>query len=512
MNALQCFSTTLLCLTLAGTTTTGTAEPRSSGDWYDAGHAALERALAQQPITGRARNVILFVGDGNGVASVTATRIFDGQARGESGEENVLSFETFPHIALAKTYNTNQQTPDSAGTMSAIMTGAKTRAGVISVGPEVDRGDCRGAEEFRLPTLLEQAREKGLGTGVVTTTRVTHATPAATYAHAPERNWESDTDIPEAMRPCARDIARQLVEGPGLDVVLGGGRKHFLPAGEKDPEYPGERGVRGDGRNLVAEWREAHPEGRYLWNRAQFQALAPDFDGPLLGLFEPSHMRYEADREARGGDEPALSDMTRRAIRRLRQEEKGYFLMVEGGRIDHAHHAGNAYRALADGREFARAVQAAMDATDPSKTLIVVTADHGHVLTLGGYPTRGNPILGTVVSNDERGHPEAEPYRAADGRPYTTLGYRNGLGYGRHEDPADRYGQSPNPGRHLEPGADTRGKDFHQEALVPLRSETHGGEDVAIYARGPWAHLFQGVREQNYIYHVMRHALELDQR
>src|SRR5210317_2020675 len=89
-----------------------------------------------------ARNVILFIGDGMGVSTVTAARIYDGQSRGDMGEENVLSFETFPQTALVKTYNANQQVPDSAGTASAMNTGIKTRAGMINIGPETHRGDC----------------------------------------------------------------------------------------------------------------------------------------------------------------------------------------------------------------------------------------------------------------------------------------------------------------------------------------------------------------------------------
>ena len=93
----------------------------------------------------RAKNIILFIGDGMGVSTVTAARIFDGQSQGKAGEEHVLPFETFDHVALVKTYNSNQQVPDSAGTATAMVTGVKTRAGVINVGPESQRRSCRGA-------------------------------------------------------------------------------------------------------------------------------------------------------------------------------------------------------------------------------------------------------------------------------------------------------------------------------------------------------------------------------
>jgi alkaline phosphatase len=345
---------------------------------------------------------------------------------------------------------------------------------------------------------------------VVTTTRITHATPAATYAHSPHRDWEDDTWVPEAMRADCRDIARQLVEfshGDGIEVIMGGGRRHLLPRGEPDPEYPDQAGQRGDGRNLIAEWQARNPDGVYAWNQAQFDAIDVASAGKILALFEPNHMHFEADREALGGDEPSLAEMTAVAIDRLSRNDEGYFLMVEGGRIDHAHHAGNAYRALSDGQAFARAVQVALDKVDSDETLLIVTADHSHVLTIAGYPTRGNPILGQVVGNDERGEPEDEPYPALDGLPYTTLGYGNGPGHAVLGSIAERELKGGKPGRADTRGIDTASRDYYQESLVPHYGETHGGEDVAIYAIGPWAHLIHGVQEQSYIYHVMKHAL-----
>src|SRR5690606_8874195 len=108
-------------------------------------------------------------------------------------EENRLAWETFPASALSKTYNTNSQTPDSAGTMSAIATGVKTRLGVVSIGPGAKRRDCAGALAAQMLTLWELAAGSGMATGVVTTTRVTDATPAATFSHSPERRWERDS-------------------------------------------------------------------------------------------------------------------------------------------------------------------------------------------------------------------------------------------------------------------------------------------------------------------------------
>ena len=208
--------------------------------WAAQGQAALARAEALTLRRGPARNVVVFIGDGMGLSTVTAARILEGQAAGQPGEEHALAFEGFPHVALIKTYNTNQQTPDSAGTMTAMMTGAKTRAGVLGVDGSVPRGDAGAVEGHRLRTLFEEAEERGLATGIVTTASVTHATPAACYAHAPDRGWEGDTNLPAGAQEIDfPDIARQLVEcphGDGVDVVLGGGRRFFLPRETPDLE------------------------------------------------------------------------------------------------------------------------------------------------------------------------------------------------------------------------------------------------------------------------------------
>jgi len=216
-------------------------------------------------------------------------------------------------------------------------------------------------------------------------------------------------------------------------------------------------------------------------------------------------MEYEADRARDTGGEPSLAEMTAKAIDILARKPRGYFLMVEGGRIDHGHHAGNAYRALTDTIALSDAVRAALARVDLRETLVIVTADHSHVFTMAGYPARGNPILGNVVQPGE-----SAPALAADGKPYTTLGYANGAGFHDGAAGVAPYPREPRAGRTQDLSAvDTTHVDFHQEALVPLESETHGGEDVAIFAGGPSAQHFHGVQEQSYVFHVMRAALGL---
>ncbi|HEV2764809.1 MAG TPA: alkaline phosphatase [Pyrinomonadaceae bacterium] len=488
--------------------------------WYRDGRRAVEEAKRLRAQTGRAKNVILFVGDGMGVATVTAARILEGQRRGQSGEENFLSFERLPYLALSKTYSANQQTPDSAPTMTAIVTGVKTDDFLVSVDEDAVRGDHTTVKGNELPTFLELAERSGRSTGVVTTATVTHATPAACYAHVPDRGWESDANMNEAARRAGfPDIARQLVEfphGDGLEVALGGGRAHFFPRAVADPEEDGQTGDRLDGRNLVEEWSRKRPRSAYVWNKQQFDATDARTTERLLGLFERSQMNFEHDRPRDKAGEPSLAEMTSKAVDILSKNPRGFFLMVEGGRIDHAHHDGNAYRALTDTIALSDAVRTALSKTDPRETLIVVTADHSHVLTMAGYPARGNDILGKVVGLDARGQPADRYAKDALGLPYTTLGYANGHGYtgaskhqpeGPKRTPHNASGyQGITKGRPDLTGVDTSDPNYLQETTIPMGYETHGGEDVAIYASGPGAHLFHGVQEQNVIFHVMLEA------
>ncbi len=480
----------------------------------------LVRGLGHQ----KAKNVILFVGDGMGISTVTAARILDGQQKGMPGEENFLSFGEFPFTAMSKTFNVDAQTPDSAGTMTAMMSGVKTDAGVIGVDEDIIRGDCTTVAGNELTTALELAEIAGKSTGVISTARITHATPAATYAKSAERNWEDNSDMPaEAIAQGCEDIASQLVNFEenlearyrklnvdGIEVVMGGGRRHFLPkdASANSPDaVSAVEGDRTDGRNLVTEWTNKYPSGEYVYDQAGFDAINPRYTDRIFGLFNESHMQYEADRGNDIAGEPSLSEMTDKAIQVLQHNRKGFFLMVEAGRIDHAHHAGNAYNALTDTIELSKAVKTALENTDPRNTLIVVTADHGHVFTIAGYPKRGNPILGKEV-----GIGSDAASLAADGMPYTTLGYMNGLGFrdlGDETNADEGYNYAIEAGRQDLTAIDTETPGFHQETLIPLTSETHSGEDVGIYTTGPGAVLLTGTLEQNMIFHVMDYAGEL---
>lgn len=119
----------------------------------------------------------------------------------------------------------------------------------------------------------------------------------------------------------------------------------------------------------------------------------------MLGLFSPGHMPYAMERDHGPNGSPSLQNMTSQAIKVLSRNQDGYVLMVEGGRIDHAHHANYAHMALHEAAEMDDAVAYAAANTDPADTLIIVTADHSHSFTINGYPDRGNDILGTECNN-----------------------------------------------------------------------------------------------------------------
>ncbi|MEP2178953.1 MAG: alkaline phosphatase [Marinomonas sp.] len=431
----------------------------------------------------KAKNVILFIGDGMGISTITAARIYAGQKRGQTGEEYVLPFEKFENVALVKTYNTNAQVADSAGTATAMHSGKKTKIGVLGVGPGVTRGDCASGLANELPLLGEQVKGRGMALGIVSTARITHATPASVYARAADRNWEADAAIPEGERgKGCDDIASQLIASD-FDVALGGGRRSFF-----GKDMDGRRLEAG--ANLPGEWT-ALKGGTYVEDLAALTA-AP-MGKPVLGLFSPSHMTYMAEKTGdKGASEPTLTQMTSAAMARIKDDPDGYYLMVESGRIDHGHHAGKAGFALEEADEFANAIQYAIDNTHPAETLILVTADHSHVFTIAGYPRRGNDILGLVVPPSDGGDEVASAAKAKDGKPYTTLGYGNGPG--SIANMAER--PMPETGIHAQ-----------QQSAIPTGSETHAGEDVALYGNGPGADRVRGVIEQNLVYDIIVKAL-----
>ncbi|XP_071534051.1 alkaline phosphatase-like [Panulirus ornatus] len=471
--------------------------------WNQLAQRELARAMNLKNNYNVARNVILFLGDGMSIPTLTASRIYKGQLQGQGGEEGALSFETFPHVGLSKTYNVDKQVSDSASTATAYLTGVKTKYKTIGVDGSVVYKDCASVnDENKIYSIVKWAQEAGKRTGVVTSTRVTHATPAATYAHVADRDWECDGAIsPEDKERCPHvlDIARQLVEeepGMSINVVMGGGYQNFDAGADGTPTDPLDTQwgscQRNDSRDLVRLWKEKKTDANVNWEFVRSRTALRNVDTKdtefLLGLFANGHMPYEYEKRDNNLDVPTLAEMTETAIKLLSQEPKGFFMLVEGGRIDHAHHDTVAHRALDEAVAMDRAVEKAVQMTNQEDTLIVVTADHAHTMSISGYPSRGQEIIGLAAIGD-------------DGLPYTTLMYANGPGYNYSVMPGTHQVMRPNITED-----EVISWDYTQLAAVPKDSETHGGDDVAIYALGPMAHLFHSLHEQNYIAHAMAYA------
>ncbi len=427
---------------------------------------------------GEAKNVIFFLGDGMGPTTVTAARIYKYK---EEGQLHMEKLDGKTRTARVKTYSKDAQTTDSAPSMSAYMTGVKMNNEVLSMSADTMAIRPTGADSncpatgngTPVDTILEMAKAKGKSVGAVTTTTVTHATPAATFAHSCHRNAENTI----AAQVAVDGVGYNTKLGNGLDVLLGGGRTYFLPntgTGEG-------KGSRTDSRNLITEMQAKGYS--YANTRTSLAAIDAKTTPKLLGLFNPGLMEYELDRVKKVIDEPSLTEMTLKAIDVLGQNSAGFFLMVEGGRIDHALHNNNAKRVMEDTIAFDDAIKAALDEMkrrDPElkNTLIVVTADHDHTMTFNGYGKRGSNILGTV-----KNFRDGKEMLDADGKNYTTLVFGNGSNR-----PAVR-------STLVEDSADITQvlhDDYRQESAIQTGlagnyPETHAGGDVMLFATGAGA-------------------------
>lgn len=282
--------------------------------------------------------------------------------------------------------------------------GIKANFFTIGVDGHVAYNDCEASSNpaYRVDSIATWAQAAGKSTGLVTTTTVTHASPSGVYAHVANRMWESDLDVKKFNVDPAKckDIAQQLVygeTGKKLEVIFGGGRRKFMPENQVDRD--GHKGERQDGMDLVKNYLFMNKNARYIDTIDGLRGLESNPPDRVLGLFAPGQMNYYLDRNPQ--KEPTLAEMTGAAIKLLQRKEEGFFLFVEGGRIDHAHHENKAEKALSETIEFDEAVQRAVNLTSSKDTLIVVTADHSHTMTIAGYPDRGNNILGlnTFISD-----------------------------------------------------------------------------------------------------------------
>ncbi|MFM4919421.1 alkaline phosphatase [Aeromonas dhakensis] len=440
---------------------------------------------AAQAQASDAKNVILFIGDGMGPTVLTATRLY------KVGEEGNLEIMKLARSARIKTFSNDAQTTDSAPSMAAYTTGVKMNNEVIAmssdtkaVAPSKDVNGNKGINNCTsdngkpVPTILELAKAAGKSVGAVTTTELTHATPAATYSHICHR--DAAYAIAEQAVPGGAGFNTAL--GDGVDVLMGGGANHWTPYNSTS-----NKGGRADGRDLTAELTA---QGyHYVTTKDD---LAGVNSGKVLGLFSAkSHLDYELDRVAKGAasTQPSLSEMTAKAIDLLSQNSQGYFLMVEGGRIDHALHGTNAKRSLTDAVALDEAVKTALGKVDLKDTLIVVTADHDHTMTINGYSAKGNKVLDLVKNGD------GSTQNDVDGKPFTTLVFGNG----------------PNRAdvRPTLTSDQVMADDYQQETGVKLGSETHGGGDVMLFADGAGSSRFKGTLDNTKVFGKLKEALGL---
>ncbi|MHA4871459.1 alkaline phosphatase [Duganella sp. PWIR1] len=459
--------------------------------------AALTLSFAQAAhAAGEAKNIIFFLGDGMGPSTVTAARIY------KYGEAGSLTMDTIERTARIKTYSNDAQTTDSAPSMAAYMTGVKMNNEVISMSadtvatsPGKDANGNLGVNNCAATgngsaavSILELAKGKGKAVGAITTTELTHATPATTFSHICNRNAQYHI----AAQVAPGGVGYNAALGDGVDVLMGGGRNHFTPF-----DAVNNKTGRADGRNLLTEMAAKG----YVVASTKAEMNAAAAGKKFIGLYSSkSHLEYELDRSAtppvgEGATQPSLAEMTVKAMDLLSANTNGYFLMVEGGRIDHALHATNAKRALADTIAFDDAIKAALDKaklTDPTlaNTLIVITADHDHTLAFNGYGKKGNPIL-----DINRGYKDNQPSKDADGNTYTTLVFGNGP-------------NRPNTRVSLD-SATVLADNYLQETGVRLASETHGGGDVKLFATGAGAKGFKGTLDNTKVFSLLKSAFGL---
>lgn len=442
-----------------------------------------------------ARNVIVFVGTGMGPSVIAAARAL------RYKEDGALTIDTLPYLARVRTASLDAMNTDGAAAVSAMLTGVKVRNDVVSMNADTRSiGFAPGkdpvrnvpASENRCPaagngapstTLLELAVAKGKSTGVVTTGRLTDGRVAAAYAHVCHR--DAEYEIARQAVPGGAGYNEKL--GKGVDVLMGGISAPWRPleAGKRT------RG-RTDRRELLGELQAqnyAFVSDLTSLNAAQVAAGSrlvglfdfADGDGPWQG----GGMSHDLDRDP--NREPSLAQMTTKAIDVLSKNTTGYFLIVEGGRIDQALRAGSARRGLVDTIAFDDAVRAAVDKVDLSQTLIVVTADHDSTMGMVGAGRRGSDPLGLSL-DPVSGKPRVD----ADGNAYTTL----------------MYGTGPNrPDRRTALDTPTvMQKDYLQESVVKLAGGSGGGGDVMVWATGMGAIGFRGVIDNTRIFSIVRNA------
>lgn len=288
--------------------------------------------------------IFYFIGDGMGAAQRQITEEYK---KGVMKKDGKLLMNSLPFAAITTTYSADTLITDSAAAGTALATGYKTNNGVIAKTP-------KGKD---LKTLLEMAQDQGKATGLVTTTRITHATPAVFASHNMDRDDENG-------------IAEDYVES-NVDYFAGGGYRHF--AGKDS----GLSSKRKDNRDLIKEFQDkGYKTFTGKESGKDFRNWSPKAGEKVFAALESSHMPYEIDRNKK--TTPSLKEMTDKGIALLQNDKDGFFMMVEGGRIDHASHANDVMGTIYDTIAFDDAIKSAYNfyQKHPQDTLIVVAADH----------------------------------------------------------------------------------------------------------------------------------------
>lgn len=418
---------------------------------FTSGEAEAEKNAGNKGNQGKVKNVIFMIPDGFNGNYATNYRWYNG---GES------SFDQ--HVkGLMQTYSADTEVTDSAAAGTAMATGEKTNNGMVGVDPD-------GRE---LDSILVAAEKAGKATGLVATSTITHATPAAFASNVPSRGDEAD-------------IAPQYFENE-VDVLLGGGREFFLPESEGGSQPAG---------NLIEQAEGAGYQ--YVSNRDE---LLDAKGKKLLGLFSESAMSPEMHRDQQ--EEPSLKEMTEAALGVLDKEKKGFFLMVEGSQIDWAGHAHDAAWAMTDIKAFDEAVEAALDfAKKDKRTLVVVAGDHEtggmSVGSNGEYDLKIEELYGVTATGDHMAE-ELDDERSNIAEVVNTY-----TGFDLSEEEVARIEESDEPNIAINDVVSDR-------ALIGWTSTAHTGADLPVYAYGPQSDKFSGLLENTDLPKIMAEAMKI---
>jgi len=402
-------------------------------------------------VSAKAKNLIYFINDGMGFAQITGARVYQG------GSSHKLHLEALEYTGIVKTYSNTNYVTESAAAATTLASGVKTYDG--SIGMSDPSTEKEGSQ--KLVNIFNLAKKKGKSVGIISTARITHATPAAFYAYAKNREEEEL-------------IAEQLLTS-NYDLFFGGGREFFLGAEDIDP-LSGQKGKRHDKKNLIQELKNSL-SNIYVESGSDFKKLEPlsltknKKAKKVVGLFNFSHMEFDLARQAAADPEPSLSELVDFAVKYLSQNKNGYVLLVEAGKIDHAAHDNRAKLVFTELLAMDLALSRAF-AELKRDTLVVVTADHETGgLALQGYgpaTIKGELLLGNQ--------------RRVDG----TFDEKNNY-----------ISWSSGPGADVETKFNDKEPAPRQKSLYKAPSAYHTAVDVMVGASGPCASMFRGFMENS---------------